>query len=139
MFKATRSFASVTKSVEELTLPIGSRPAMRRAEERRGIRQDRAQIRNVRCKVPILTVLLNNWTMAIAIPNMKFSHEKHRARDLGGNYAALARELGGWSDRVQDPGEIANAFRRARQQTEAGKTCLIEFITSAETAFSHRQ
>ena len=93
----------------------------------------------VRCKVPILTVVLNNSTMAIEIPHMKLSHEKYRSRDLGGNYAALARELGGWSERVDDPGEIANAFRRAQRQTQEGQTCLIEFVTSAETAFSHRQ
>jgi acetolactate synthase-1/2/3 large subunit len=93
----------------------------------------------VRSRVPILTVVLNNSTMAIEIPHMKLSHEKHKSRDLGGNYAALARELGGWSERVEDPGEIANAFRRARRQTEEGRACLLEFITSAETAFSHRQ
>ena len=28
---------------------------------------------------------------------------------------------------------------RARRQTEAGRACLLEFVTSAETAFSHRQ
>jgi acetolactate synthase-1/2/3 large subunit len=93
----------------------------------------------VRSNVPILTVVLNNSTMAIEIPHMKLSHEKHKARDLGGNYAALARDLGGWSERVEDPAEIANAFRRARRQTEEGRACLIEFITSAETAFSRRQ
>jgi len=30
-------------------------------------------------------------------------------------------------------------IRRARRQTEEGRACLLEFITSAETAFSHRQ
>jgi acetolactate synthase-1/2/3 large subunit len=93
----------------------------------------------VRSNIPILTVVLNNSTMAIEIPHMKLSHEKHKSRDLGGNYAALARELGGWSERVDDPGEVANAFRRARRQTEEGRACLLEFVTSAETAFSHRQ
>jgi thiamine pyrophosphate-dependent acetolactate synthase large subunit-like protein len=76
--------------------------------------------------------------MAIEIPHMKLSHEKHRARDLGGNYANLARELGGWSERVSDPNEVAGAILRAKRQTEEGRTCLLEFITSAETAFSHR-
>ena len=93
----------------------------------------------VRAGIPILTVVLNNSTMAIEIPHMKLSHEKHRARDLGGNYAALARELGGWSERVDDPAQIADAFLRARKQTEEGRACLLEFVTSAETAFSHRQ
>lgn len=92
----------------------------------------------VRAGVPILTVVLNNSTMAIEIPHMKLSHEKHNARDLGGNYAALARELGGWSERVEDPEQIADAFRRARRATEDGRAALLEFITSEETAFSHR-
>ena len=54
------------------------------------------------------------------------------------NYVAVAQELGGWSERVEDPVEIANAFRRARRQTEEGRACLLEFVTSAETAFSNR-
>ncbi len=92
----------------------------------------------VRSGIPICTVVLNNSTMAIEIPHMKLSHEKHNARDLGGNYAALARELGGWSERVDDPAQIADAFRRARRATEDGRAALLEFVTSAETAFSHR-
>ncbi len=92
----------------------------------------------VRAGVPILTVVLNNSTMAIEIPHMKLSHERHNARDLGGNYAAIARELGGWSERVDDPEQVADAFRRARRATENGQAALLEFITSAETAFSHR-
>ena len=92
----------------------------------------------VRAGIPHCTIVLNNSTMAIEIPHMKLSHEKHRARDLGGNYANLARELGGWSERVSDPNEVAGAILRAKRQTEEGRTCLLEFITSAETAFSHR-
>ena len=92
----------------------------------------------VRAGIPILTVVLNNSTMAIEIPHMQLSHEKHKARDLGGNYAGLARELGGWSERVDDPEQVADAFRRARRATEDGKAALLEFVTSAETAFSHR-
>jgi acetolactate synthase-1/2/3 large subunit len=92
----------------------------------------------VRANVPILTVVLNNSTMAIEIPHMQLSHNRHRSRDLGGNYANLARELGGWSERVSDPNDVAAAFQRARRQTEEGRTCLLEFITSAETAFSKR-
>ncbi len=93
----------------------------------------------VRSGIPICTIVLNNSTMAIEIPHMQLSHEKHKARDLGGNYAALARELGGWSERVEDPEDIANAIVRARKATENGKAALLEFVTSAETAFSHRQ
>jgi acetolactate synthase I/II/III large subunit len=92
----------------------------------------------VRCGVPICTIVLNNSTMAIEIPHMKLSHEKHKARDLGGSYANLARDLGGWSERVEDPAQVGEAILRARRQTEEGKACLLEFVTSQETAFSKR-
>jgi thiamine pyrophosphate-dependent acetolactate synthase large subunit-like protein len=92
----------------------------------------------VRANVPILTIVLNNSTMAIEIPHMQLSHDRHRSRDLGGNYASLARDLGGWSERVTDPNEVAAAIQRARRQTEDGRTCLLEFVTGAETAFSRR-
>jgi acetolactate synthase I/II/III large subunit len=93
----------------------------------------------VRCGVPICTIVLNNSTMAIEIPHMKLSHEKHKARDLGGSYANLARDLGGWSERVEDPSQVGEAILRARRQTEEGRACLLEFVTSQETAFSKRE
>jgi thiamine pyrophosphate-dependent acetolactate synthase large subunit-like protein len=92
----------------------------------------------VRAGIPSLTIVLNNNTMAIEIPHMKLSHDVHKARDLGGNFADLAKSLGAWSERVSDPNEVANAILRARRATEDGRTCLLEFVTSAETAFSHR-
>jgi acetolactate synthase-1/2/3 large subunit len=92
----------------------------------------------VRAGIPSLTIVLNNSTMAIEIPHMQLSHERHKARDLGGRYADLAKDLGAWSERVADPGDIANAIVRARRATENGQTALLEFMTSAETAFSHR-
>ncbi len=93
----------------------------------------------VRCGVPICTIVLNNSTMAIEIPHMKLSHERHNSRDLGGSYANLARDLGGWSERVEDPAQVGEAILRARRQTEDGRACLLEFVTSAETAFSRRR
>jgi hypothetical protein len=77
--------------------------------------------------------------MAIETNAMRASHEKHRTRDLGGNYANIGRDLGGWSERVDDPAQVGAAILRARRQNEDGKACLLEFITSAETAFSHRR
>ena len=92
----------------------------------------------VRAGIPSCTIVLNNNTMAIEIPHMKLSHERHKARDLGGNFAGVARELGAWSERVSDPGDVAAAILRAKRATEDGRTCLLEFVTSAETSFSHR-
>jgi acetolactate synthase I/II/III large subunit len=93
----------------------------------------------VRCDIPITTIVLNNSTMAIETHAMRASHEKHRTRDLGGNYANIGKDLGGWSERVDDPAEVGHAILRARKANENGEAALLEFITSAETEFSHRR
>src|SRR6059058_3919072 len=92
----------------------------------------------VRCGIPICTVVLNNSAMAIEIPHLVVSHDKYGARDIGGRYADLGRAMGGWSERVERPEDIAGAFVRARKATESGQAALLEFITSQETRFSHR-
>jgi acetolactate synthase-1/2/3 large subunit len=93
----------------------------------------------VRVDAPILTIVLNNSTMAIETATMKLSHERYRTRDIGGSYAEIAKSLGGWSERVTDPAQIAPAIARARRQTQEGRACLLEFVTSEEQRFSHRR
>ena len=93
----------------------------------------------VRCNIPILTVVFNNFTMAIETTAMATSHELYRTRDIGGNYADMARAMGGWSERVADPAEIAPALLRARRATEDGRAALLEFITCEEVDFSYRR
>ena len=92
-----------------------------------------------RCGIPITTIVLNNSTMAIETHAMQLSHDRYRARDLGGNYANIGRDLGGWSERVEDPGQISDAILRARRQNEDGRAALLEFVTSQEQSFSHRR
>jgi acetolactate synthase-1/2/3 large subunit len=93
----------------------------------------------VRCGAPITTIVLNNSSMAIETHAMQLSHARYRSRDIGGNYANIARDLGGWSERVEDPGEIAAAIGRARRQNNDGRAALLEFVTSEEQGFSHRR
>ena len=90
----------------------------------------------VRNGIPIITMVSNNSTMAIETRRLVGSHEKYRTRDVGGNYADLARSLGGWAERVEDPEEVGPAILRARRATEDGQAALLEFITSAETALN---
>ncbi len=92
-----------------------------------------------RCGIPIITVVLNNSTMAVETNAMATSHALFGTRDLGGNYADMGRAMGGYAERIEDPSDVAAAFRRARQQTEEGRAVLLEFITSAETETSHRR
>ena len=94
----------------------------------------------VRSGIPIITVVLNNSTMAIETQSMTDSHGLYGTRDLGGNYADLGKAMGGYAERVEDPSQISAAFARARKVTEEeGKAVLLEFITNEETEFSHRR
>jgi acetolactate synthase-1/2/3 large subunit len=90
----------------------------------------------VRERIPILSILLNNFSMAIELKVMPVSTEKYRSTDISGDYAAMARAFGGYGERVTDPGEIAPAIRRGIEQTRAGKPALLEFITAKETRIS---
>ena len=93
----------------------------------------------VRCGIPITTVVFNNSAMAIERHALVVSHERYRTRDIGGHYADLGRAMGGYTERVEQPDEIAAAIQRARKTNEDGKAVLLEFITSEEIDFSHRR
>ena len=93
----------------------------------------------VRSNIPILTVVFNNSTMAIETAAMAASHSLYGTRDLGGDYAGMARSMGGWAERVTDPSEVGPAILRAREATENGEAALLEIITSEEKDFSHRR
>ena len=94
----------------------------------------------VRSNIPIITVVLNNSTMAVEMRSMADSHRLYSTRDLGGNYADLGKAMGGYAERIEDPNQISAAFTRARKVTEEeGKPVLLEFITSEETEVSHRR
>jgi acetolactate synthase-1/2/3 large subunit len=93
----------------------------------------------VRCGIPITTVVLNNSAMAIERHALVISHDRYRARDIGGHYADLGRAMGGYAERIEQPAEIVPAIQRARKANAEGKAVLLEFITSEEIAFSHRR
>ena len=90
----------------------------------------------VRERIPILSLLSNNSSMAIEIPVMRTATRKYGCTDISGNYAEFARALGGYGERVTDPSEIQPAIRRGIAQTELGTPALIEFVTSKELALS---
>jgi acetolactate synthase-1/2/3 large subunit len=90
----------------------------------------------VRERIPILSILFNNFSMAIELPVMKVATEKYRSTDISGNYADLARALGGHGERVTAPGDIVPAIQRAVKATADGTPALIEFITAKEIEFS---
>jgi thiamine pyrophosphate-dependent acetolactate synthase large subunit-like protein len=88
----------------------------------------------VRERIPILSILLNNFSMAMELPVMPVSTEKYRATDISGDYAAMARALGGYGERITNTNEIIPAIRRGIEQTQKGVPALLEFITAKELA-----
>lgn len=90
----------------------------------------------VRERIPVMSVLFNNHSMAMELPVMRVATERYRSTDIGGNYADMATAFGGHGERVTDPSEIVPAIRRGIAQTEAGVPALLEFVTQQEIDFS---
>ena len=91
----------------------------------------------VRENIPILSILFNNFSMAIELPIMPVSTEKYRSTDISGNYADMAKAFGGYGERVTDPNEIVAALERGIKATENGQAALLEFITDQEITISN--
>ena len=90
----------------------------------------------VRERIPILSVLFNNFSMAIEIPIMPVSTEKFRSTDISGHYADMAKAFGGYGERVETPDQIIPAIQRGIQKTQEGVPALLEFITAKEIQIS---
>lgn len=90
----------------------------------------------VREKIPILSILLNNFCMAIELKVMPVSTEKYRSTDISGDYAAFARALGAYGERIEKPADIVPAIKRGIAATQKGQPALLEFITNKEVEVS---
>jgi len=90
----------------------------------------------VREHIPILSILLNNFSMAVELPVMRAATQKYRSTDISGHYADMARALGGYGERVTRPNEIIPAINRAIRKTQEGVPVLLEFLTAKEIEYS---
>lgn len=90
----------------------------------------------VRERIPILSILLNNFSMACEIPIMQVSTAKFGSTNISGNYADMAKAFGGYGERVERPDQIIPAIKRGIQKTEEGVPALIEMLTAKETELS---
>jgi acetolactate synthase I/II/III large subunit len=88
-------------------------------------------------RIPILSILFNNFSMAIEIPIMQVSQAKYGSTDISGNYADMARSFGCYGERITDPGDIVEALKRGIAATEQGQPALLEFITDKEQTVSN--
>ena len=90
----------------------------------------------VREKIPSITVILNNSAMGGYEKNIPLAAERYRTKYLTGDYMSMTQSLGSFSQRVEHPGEIIPAIRRALDSTAAGHPAVLEFITREEPVFS---
>lgn len=90
----------------------------------------------VRERIPIMSILFNNYSMAMELPIMPVSTEKYRSTDIGGDYADMAKAFGGYGERITDPNEIVPALKRGIAETQKGNAVLLEFITCQELEMS---
>ncbi len=83
----------------------------------------------VRMKLPTLTLVLNNGGIGGSLMAMDSpSAPPAEVVELGGRFADVARGLGAYSERVEAPGDLAPAYRRAIEATENGQAALVEVM-----------
>ena len=90
----------------------------------------------VRCQIPIMSILSNNFGMKCEYAAMKVSHQKYRTCDISGNYAEFAKAMGGYGERVTEPEQVVHAIVNGIRATREGKPVLLEFITTQEVRYA---
>jgi acetolactate synthase-1/2/3 large subunit len=85
-----------------------------------------------RNKIPIMSILFNNFGMHMEDRQMAYSRTKYGSTDISGNYADFGKALGCYTERVTDPVQVAHALANGIQATKEGKPVLLEFITTPD-------
>ena len=93
----------------------------------------------VREQIPILTVLLNNSAMGNYDRHIPKASAKYGTRFTSGNYSEVAKGLGAYSERVEQPRDIRPALERGIRCTKEGRPALLEFITKEEPDIPYRK
>ena len=90
----------------------------------------------VRCQIPIMSILSNNFGMKTEYAAMKVSHAKYRTCDISGNYADFAKAMGGYGERVTEPEQVVHAIVNGIRATREGKPVLLEFLTTQDVRYA---
>ncbi|MCZ6866492.1 MAG: thiamine pyrophosphate-dependent enzyme [Chloroflexi bacterium] len=88
----------------------------------------------VRLQIPILIIVLNNHVLSGYSRNYPVAAERFGFTNLYGDYADLARALGGYGERVESPRDIVPAIGRAQEAMALGRPALLEFMTKEENS-----
>jgi acetolactate synthase-1/2/3 large subunit len=90
----------------------------------------------VRSRIPILTIVINNSLLGGYDKYLPVSTARYGTRFLSGNYSKVADGLGGYTERVEQPEDLAPALRRCVAEVQGGRPALLEVITREEPVFS---
>jgi thiamine pyrophosphate-dependent acetolactate synthase large subunit-like protein len=86
----------------------------------------------VRAPIPILTIVMNNGLMGGYGRWMPDAVSRYSSSSLGGDYAAVARALGGHAEHVREPAELRAALERSMASVADGRAALLEVMTHEE-------
>jgi acetolactate synthase I/II/III large subunit len=83
----------------------------------------------VRMGIPTMTIVINNGGIGGGMMGMdRPGGTPQTVARLEGNFSEVARGLGAYSERVEQPGDIIPAYRRAIRATEEGQAALVEVM-----------
>ena len=83
----------------------------------------------VRMKIPTLTIVVNNGGIGASLMALNQPGAAPATMtELGGDFSAVARGLGAYSERVEEPGQLIPTYKRAIQATEGGQAALVEVM-----------
>ncbi len=83
----------------------------------------------VRMGLPTLTIVVNNGGIGGGIMGMdRPGGTPPGVAKLGGNFSLVAQGLGAYAERVEQPGDLIPAYRRAIRATEEGRAALVEVL-----------
>jgi acetolactate synthase-1/2/3 large subunit len=86
----------------------------------------------IRCKLPLLTVVMRNNVLGGYAASMPIATQKYGANRMSGGYAPIAQALGGHAECVTDSARLRPALLGALEKVARGQAALIEVVTHEE-------
>jgi thiamine pyrophosphate-dependent acetolactate synthase large subunit-like protein len=86
-------------------------------------------------RLPIMTVILNNSRLGGYSNYMPTASERYNSNKLTGDYTAVARGLGAYAEKVEQPEDVKAAVERGMQATREGRPAVLEMITREEPVY----
>lgn len=87
----------------------------------------------VRCKLPVLAIVLRNHVLGGYAASMPVATQKYQANRVSGEYAPIAQALGGHGECVVDPEGLRAALQRCVATVRDGRAALLEVVTHEES------